>query len=94
VWLGEQARVRVGLAEPLVATVPRSGSARRRAVLRYEEPVPAPIALGRKVGELTLETQGDEVRVPLVALEDVAAGGLLVRAGSLIEALLTSGDDE
>jgi len=94
VWLGKQARVRVGLAEPLVATVPRSSSARRRAVLRYEEPVPAPIALGRKVGELTLETQGDEVRVPLVALEDVAAGGLLVRAGSLIEALLTSGDDE
>ena len=94
VWMGENARVGLVLGEPLRATLPvsRSGA---QAVLRYEEPVSAPIAKGQPLGTLTLVTPGDErMEVPLVAANDVLPGGFLVRAGTMIRSLLFSGQTE
>lgn len=94
VWMGEEAVVDLVLEEPLLATLPvlQAGT---RAVLRYDEPVEAPIARGQRLGTLTLTLFGDEtIEAPLVAAHDVAPGGFLVRAGTLIQSLLVSGQPE
>ena len=94
VWMGSDAKVDLVLEEPLRATLPvsRSGT---RAVLQFEEPVVAPVAQGQRIGTLTLITPGDEPKaVPLVAANDVAPGGFLVRAGTLIRSLLVPGQSE
>ena len=94
VWMGDDARIDLVLEEPMRATLPVSRSD-TRAVLQFQEPIPAPIAKGQQVGTLTLVALGDERRtVPLVAARDVAAGGFLVRAATLIRSLLVSGQPE
>ena len=94
VWMGDDARIDLVLEEPLRATLPISRSD-VRAVLQFQEPIPAPIAKGQQVGTLTLVAPGDErTTVPLVAAKDVAAGGFLVRAETLIRSLLVSGQPE
>ena len=46
----------------------------------YEGPVRAPIRRGDRLGELVLEPDSlPEMRVPLVATENVAAGGFMPR---------------
>ena len=90
VWMGEAARVGLVLAEPLRAAL-RVGGTPARAVLRYEEPVAAPVTAGQQLGTLTLVAgEGSGITVPLLAAADVAAGGLLVRAATLLESALAS----
>ncbi len=80
VWIG--ARERVGLApeRDVVVTVPAADADAVRALVRYDGPVPAPIARGQRLGALVVEAPGvAPVEHPLVATEDVAPGGALTR---------------
>ncbi len=91
VWMGDRAKVDLVLEAPLRAALPVA-RAESRVILRYDEPVPAPVERGQTLGTLILQTAGEErLQAPLVAAEDVPEGGFLVRAGTLIESLLTSG---
>jgi len=88
VWMGEQPAVGMALMEDLSLLVPVTGDATINAEVVYNGPVEAPIAAGDTVGELVIRLENlPETRVPLVADQDVAAGGFSTRLRTAAEVL-------
>jgi D-alanyl-D-alanine carboxypeptidase (penicillin-binding protein 5/6) len=80
VWIGARERVGLAPAEDIMVTVPAADAHAIRARVRYDGPVPAPVAKGQRLGTLVVEAPGvAPVEHPLVATEDVAEGGALTR---------------
>lgn len=79
VWLGEKEQVKLALTEPLIATLPRGAKDGTKATIVYDGPVRAPIKQGDPIGALRVELSGETIERPLVAAEDVGAGGYGVR---------------
>lgn len=80
VWKGEQAAVAAGLDADLYVTVPRGHYERLDAQLSLEPRLIAPVAAGDRLGTLAVTLGGEEIAVrPLLALEELPAGGLLTR---------------
>ncbi|MEM1403664.1 MAG: D-alanyl-D-alanine carboxypeptidase family protein [Pseudomonadota bacterium] len=80
VWKGEADYLSVGIAEPVIQTLPRGkrGDVIREVVLM--ESITAPLAIGDPVGELTLTLDGEVIeQVPLVALEPLESAGFFAR---------------
>jgi D-alanyl-D-alanine carboxypeptidase (penicillin-binding protein 5/6) len=81
VWMGDPDRVGVGPAQDVIVTIPRGRYGALSARLDKAPSLTAPIARGSRVGEVVVELDGAEwLRVPAVALADVAEGGLWQRA--------------
>ena len=81
VWKGVAPVVKVGVKGDLVVTVPKGESDRLKAELVSLQPLVAPFAQGQRVGALRVSFDGKPVgEYPVVALEAVAAAGLLGRA--------------
>lgn len=80
-WFGDIEELPVGPAEGVFATIPRGSYGKLKARLEKDSDFKAPIAKGARVGDIVV-TQGDDelIRVPLVALQEVAEGGLLRKA--------------
>jgi len=80
VWRGAAGTVALGVAEPLLVTVPRGRYAELKPSMDVPRQLLAPIAKGQAIGTLRLSL-GDEVVAerPLVALEEVAEGGFFKR---------------
>ena len=76
VWKGEADVVRLGVAEPLLVTVPRGRYERLKPMMDVPQTLVAPIAQGQEIGTVRVML-GDEVvaQRPLVALEAVDEGG-------------------
>ncbi len=78
VWKGEDDAVALGVAEPLYVTIPRGQYDKLQLHTRLRPRITAPLRQGEEVGRLRVELNGDVVaEVPLVALRNVAEGGLL-----------------
>ncbi|MFV0474764.1 MAG: serine hydrolase [Pikeienuella sp.] len=93
VWIGAEATVPLAPERDIVATAPWSGVAEVKATIRYDGPVPAPIAAGDRIGELVIEAPGlAPVSTPLVAAAAVAKGGLSTRVRAAIGTLLRGED--
>jgi D-alanyl-D-alanine carboxypeptidase (penicillin-binding protein 5/6) len=77
VWMGEVTELPVGPAEEVYATIPRGRYDQLSAHIQKNPDIVAPIAKGQQVGDIVV-TLGDKeiARQPLVALRDVAEGGL------------------
>ncbi|MEM6578194.1 MAG: D-alanyl-D-alanine carboxypeptidase family protein [Pseudomonadota bacterium] len=93
VWMGSAASVGLAPAEDLVTMVPILSAGPLAAEIVYTGPVQAPIDAGQQVAEMVLSPEGmPEIRVPLMATEDVTAGGFVVRlrtvSGLLFQRLL------
>jgi D-alanyl-D-alanine carboxypeptidase (penicillin-binding protein 5/6) len=81
VWKGAAPSVKVGPRSDVILTVPKGEADKIRAELVSQQPLIAPLAQGQRVGSLRLTFEGKPVgEVPVVALEPVAAAGLLGRA--------------
>jgi len=81
VWMGEIEDLPVGPAEDVYVTIPRRKYDDLSARLVKNPDISAPIAKGDVVGYISIDLEGEEVgHVPLVALADVAEGGLLQKA--------------
>jgi len=77
VWKGDIKELPVGPAEDLYVTIPRRRYDKLSAQIEKNPEISAPIAKGDPVGEIIVSLEGKELRrVPLVALQDVAEGGL------------------
>ena len=77
VWMGDREEVSLGLAEDLSVTIPRRQYDKLNARTEIRPQLQAPLSKGQKVGDVIIELAGGEVaRRPLVALEDIAEGGL------------------
>ncbi len=80
VWLGERPTVPLVAGRDLVLTLPRQWRRSLQVRVRYEAPIPAPVAKGQELGRLVVAGQGvPEMQVPLFAGADVERLGLLPR---------------
>ncbi|UWR08348.1 D-alanyl-D-alanine carboxypeptidase family protein [Ruegeria sp. B32] len=80
VWMGAQKTVGLVPDGDLTLLFPVLGDQNVQAEVVYQGPINAPIAKGQQLAELVIQPEGlPEIRRPLVAAEDVAMGGFLVR---------------
>jgi D-alanyl-D-alanine carboxypeptidase (penicillin-binding protein 5/6) len=80
IWMGEVTQLPVGPAEEVSATIPRGRYNQLSAHIQKHPDIVAPIAKGQQVGDIVLSLGDKEIgRQPLVALRDVAEGGLWAR---------------
>jgi len=77
VWKGEAREAKLGVATPLVVTVPKGEGARLQSSLTRTDPLVAPLAAGQSVGTVKVVTTGGTAvaSVPLVALQEVPLAG-------------------
>lgn len=90
VWIGAQPSVALVPGRDVEILVPVGQQDPIEANVVYQGPLQAPIARGEAVGELVLTVPGlPDRRVPLLAGQDVAEGGVAVRlktaAGQLVQ---------
>jgi D-alanyl-D-alanine carboxypeptidase (penicillin-binding protein 5/6) len=88
VWKGEKESVPLGLASSLYITTPRGKRNMIKAHMNVNSTIVAPITKGGEYGSVEVKL-GDEIiaQRPLVALEDVAEGGLWRRTVDNIKLL-------
>lgn len=85
VYLGERATVPLVGGRDVVLTMPRTWRNRLQVRVRFEAPVPAPVARGTELGRLMVGGAGVPPReVPLLAGADVARLGLLPRIPAVV----------
>lgn len=79
-WKGESATLALGLAEPLLLTVPRGRYEEVKAEMDLPRQLVAPFAKGQGVGTLRLSLDGKVLAErPLIALADAPEGGFFKR---------------
>ncbi|HWX49142.1 MAG TPA: D-alanyl-D-alanine carboxypeptidase family protein [Roseomonas sp.] len=90
VYLGDQATVPLVGGKDLVLTLPRNWRRNLTVKLRYDGPVPAPVAKGQELGQLEVAGEGVPPMVlPLYAGADVAKLGLVQRIPSVLGRLVS-----
>ena len=81
VWKGVRASLKAGFRDDLVVTVAKGQGEKLKAELLSQSPLVAPVAAGTRVGNLRVTLDGKLLgEYPVVALEEVPAAGILVRA--------------
>jgi D-alanyl-D-alanine carboxypeptidase (penicillin-binding protein 5/6) len=79
-WKGVQDQVRLGVAEPVVLTLPRGRDDDLETDLEVPDALTAPVVDGHALGMMRVRLDGEELlSVPLVALEAVSEAGFLAR---------------
>lgn len=80
VWLGEQTKVPLTVAQAATLTLPRGARDQVKATVIYDGPVPAPIEKGQRLGKLVLTSDAlAPMEIPLVAAEPVEKRGVVGR---------------
>lgn len=80
VWLGDKPKVDMVAAESLSFTMPRAARRDMKVSVVMDQPIPAPVQAGARIGTLKVSAPGmDPVEKPLVAAETVDRLGLLGR---------------
>ena len=89
VHLGERRTVPLVGGRDVVATLPRGWRNGLTARLRYDSPVPAPIAKGQELGRLEVSGRGvPQMTLPLYAGADVERLGLIPRIPAVLGRML------
>ena len=85
IWKGQGDYIPVGLVDETVLTLPRGKSKHLETTVSIDEQLIAPLAVGDRVGTVTLSLDGETVfRAPVVALEAVEPGGLFSRLWDMV----------
>jgi len=85
VWLGDRATVPLVAESDLKVTLPRTSRRGMKVTVKYDGPIPAPIAKGTKLAELVINAPDmPPMEIPLVAGADV---GRLGYGGRIVAAL-------
>jgi D-alanyl-D-alanine carboxypeptidase (penicillin-binding protein 5/6) len=80
VWKGKADEVRLGVAEPLLVSLPRGKYAQLKPTMDVPKSLVAPIAKGQKIGMVKVSLDGKVIaQRPLVALDAVEQGGFFKR---------------
>ncbi|NIZ61555.1 D-alanyl-D-alanine carboxypeptidase [Sedimentitalea sp. CY04] len=97
VWRGAQNTVGLVPAEDMVVLLPALSGKQINAEVVYTGPIEAPIAKGQNLAELVVQPEDlPEIRLPLVAANDVPSGGFIVRvqtAASILAARFINGPE-
>lgn len=92
VWLGTQPTVPLVGGHDLVVTMPHGWRNKAKITISYDRPIPAPVALGTQLGQLTVSGDGvPNLSAPLLAGADVPRLGLVGRAFAVLTHMLTGG---
>ncbi|WP_171235597.1 D-alanyl-D-alanine carboxypeptidase family protein [Ruegeria sp. HKCCA6837] len=79
-WMGKKKTVGLVAEGDLNVLFPVLGTQNVEAEVVYDGPINAPVQKGQQLAELVIKPEGlPEIRRPLVAAEDVAVGGFVVR---------------
>lgn len=85
-WKGAETELTLGVAAPVLVSVPRGGAARLEVKPEPTAPIYAPVAAGQPLGTLTVSLDGKVLRrEPLVALADVPEGNLWRRMSDEVQ---------
>jgi D-alanyl-D-alanine carboxypeptidase (penicillin-binding protein 5/6) len=86
VWQGAAPELALGIADDLYLTVPRGEFKKLDSRVLVQEKILAPVVAGQQLGTLTVSL-GDEIVAerPLIALADVAEGGLWRRMSDRVK---------
>ncbi|MFC5592213.1 D-alanyl-D-alanine carboxypeptidase family protein [Lysobacter niastensis] len=80
VWKGASDQVQLGVAEPMLVTVPRGKYNQLKPMMDVPKQLVAPIAKGQKIGTVKVMLDGKVVaQRPLVAINAVEQGGFFKR---------------
>jgi D-alanyl-D-alanine carboxypeptidase (penicillin-binding protein 5/6) len=80
VWKGEADDVRLGVARPLLVSMPRGKYAQLKPTMDVPKTLVAPIAKGKALGQVKVTLDGKVVaQAPLVAIDGVAEAGFFKR---------------
>ena len=80
IWKGEVEKLPLGLAEDLYVTIPKGKYKDMQAALSIDTTIEAPVRKGARFGIVTITLENNLIAsAPLVALQDVAEGGLVGR---------------
>ncbi|CAN5588932.1 D-alanyl-D-alanine carboxypeptidase family protein [soil metagenome] len=80
VWKGQANEVRLGVAHPLLVSMPRGKYQQLRPTMDVPKQLVAPIAKGQAVGNVRVSLDGKVVaQAPLVAIDGVEQGGFFKR---------------
>ena len=81
-WKGRDKTVRLGVAAPLVVSLPHGEAAQLRTQIERPDPLIAPLAKAQRVGTLKVSSASGAAlaAVPLVALDDAPEAGWFGRA--------------
>ena len=91
-WLGAQPDVALVAAAPLLATLPVGWRDKARVAVRYQAPIPAPLAAGAVLGSVSVAYPGmTPVAVDLVAANAVAPMALPQRSMTVLTRWLRGG---
>lgn len=90
VWMGEAMKVGLVSEADIDILLPVIGESELAAEVVYNGPIEAPISKGQQLAELVITPMElPEIRVPLVAENDVAAGGFAVRMRTATSVLMS-----
>jgi D-alanyl-D-alanine carboxypeptidase (penicillin-binding protein 5/6) len=85
VYLGEKLKVPLVGGRDVVLTLPRQWRRNLQVKIRYDSPIPAPVAKGQELGQMNVSGAGvPEMTLPLLAGADVARLGLIPRIPAVI----------
>lgn len=88
IWKGEKETVPAGVMMDLAITMPKGRYEKLSGSAQYDKAVDAPIKRGDVLGKVILSDEGKVLKeVPLLAMEDVAEGGLWRRMSDTIQKL-------
>ena len=83
VWKGGANQVKAGFPYDLFLSVPKGYADKLKATVETQQPLLAPIAVGRKIGVLRVEMDGKPYgEFPVVALEEAVIAGIFGAAGT------------
>jgi D-alanyl-D-alanine carboxypeptidase (penicillin-binding protein 5/6) len=88
IWLGTAQKLDLVLENPLHLVLSHTDRRRMKMSLQWDDPVPAPITAGQKIGTLVLELPNEKLVYPLIAGRDVAALGMIDRVGEALKYLI------
>lgn len=93
VWLGEQDKVDVVVAETVFRTLKKNKAAKLKMTAEYDKPVKAPIKKGDQLGVVKIEIPDQPVlEVPLLATKDVQKLGFFGKFFANLKYLLKGAD--
>lgn len=77
IWMGDKEEVDLGILKSAPITIPRGQRKNLEANFKLDKELEAPINKGDVVGKLQIQLNGEDIATyPLVALQDIAEGGL------------------
>ncbi len=81
VWQGTSKTLQLGLAADLYVTIPRNHYNELKAVMKFNQPIIAPITQGKIYGSVSVSFAGQPfLERPLVALKNVESGNFIQRS--------------